>query len=33
MISGVAITRISAVYPRFTTYIHLGLTRLRLAAH
>ncbi len=32
MISGVAITRISAVYPRFTTYVHLGLTRLRLAA-
>jgi len=33
IISGVAITRISAVYPRFTTYVHLGLTRLRLAAH
>jgi len=32
MVSGVAITRIAAVYPRFTTYIHLGLTRLRLAA-
>jgi cell wall-associated NlpC family hydrolase len=32
MVSGVAITRISAVYPRFTTYVHLGLTRLRLAA-
>ena len=30
MVSGVAITRINAVYPRFTTYIHLGLTTLRL---
>ena len=30
MVSGVAITRISAVYPRFTTYIHMGLTTLRL---
>jgi peptidoglycan DL-endopeptidase CwlO len=33
MVSGVAITRISAVYPRFTTYVHLGLSQLRLAAH
>jgi cell wall-associated NlpC family hydrolase len=36
MVSGVAITRIAAVYPHFTTYVHLGLTRLRLtlpAAH
>jgi cell wall-associated NlpC family hydrolase len=32
MVSGVAITRINAVYPRFTTYIHLGLTTLRLPA-
>lgn len=32
MTSGVAITRISAVYPSFTTYVHLGLTRLRVAA-
>ncbi len=30
MISGVAITRINAVYPRFTTYVHLGLSTLRL---
>jgi cell wall-associated NlpC family hydrolase len=30
MISGVAITRISAVYPRFTTYVHMGLSTLRL---
>jgi peptidoglycan DL-endopeptidase CwlO len=30
MITGVAITRVSAVIPSFTTYIHLGLTRLRL---
>ena len=33
MISGVAITRIAAVYPAFTTYVHLGLTSLRLPAH
>ncbi len=32
MVTGVAITRISAVYPRFTTYIHLGLSKLRLPA-
>ena len=32
MISGVAITRVGAVYPSFTTYIHLGLTALRLPA-
>jgi cell wall-associated NlpC family hydrolase len=32
MVSGVAITKIAAVYPRFTTYVHLGLTRLHLAA-
>lgn len=32
MVTGVAITRINAVYPRFTTYIHLGLTTLRLPA-
>jgi len=30
MVSGVAITRINAVYPRFTTYVHLGLTTLGL---
>ena len=30
MISGVAITRVGAVIPAFTTYIHLGLTKLRL---
>ena len=30
MITGVAITRVSAVIPGFTTYIHLGLTKLRL---
>ena len=30
MVTGVAITRINAVYPRFTTYVHLGLTTLRL---
>ncbi len=30
ILSGVAITRIAAVYPGFTTYIHLGLTTLRL---
>ncbi len=30
LVSGVAITRISAVYPRFTAYIHLGLNSLRL---
>jgi cell wall-associated NlpC family hydrolase len=32
MITGVAITRVSAVIPSFTTYVHLGLTRLRLPA-
>jgi peptidoglycan DL-endopeptidase CwlO len=32
MVTGVAITRISAVYPKFTTYVHLGLTKLRLPA-
>ena len=32
MVSGVAITRIKAVYPRFTTYVHLGLATLRLPA-
>ena len=30
ILSGVAITRIAAVYPGFTTYIHLGLTTLQL---
>jgi cell wall-associated NlpC family hydrolase len=30
MITGVAITRVSAVIPSFTTYVHLGLTTLRL---
>jgi len=30
MISGVAITRVGAVIPAFTTYIHLGLTKVRL---
>lgn len=30
MVSGVAVTRINAVYPAFTTYVHLGLTTLRL---
>jgi cell wall-associated NlpC family hydrolase len=32
MVSGVAITRIGAVYPRFTAFVHLGLTKIRLAA-
>jgi cell wall-associated NlpC family hydrolase len=32
MVTGVAITRINAVYPSFTTYVHLGLTTLRLPA-
>ena len=32
MVTGVAITRIKAVYPRFTTYVHLGLTTIRLPA-
>ena len=32
MVSGVAITRIKAVYPSFTTYVHLGLATLRLPA-
>jgi cell wall-associated NlpC family hydrolase len=32
MVTGVAITRISAVYPHFTTYIHLGLSTLHLTA-
>jgi cell wall-associated NlpC family hydrolase len=31
MTSGVAITRVSAVYPKFTTYVHLGLTKLFLS--
>jgi cell wall-associated NlpC family hydrolase len=30
MTSGVAITTVSAVYPKFTTYVHLGLTTLLL---
>jgi cell wall-associated NlpC family hydrolase len=30
MTSGVAITRVTAVYPKFTTYVHLGLTKLFL---
>ncbi|HLY13803.1 MAG TPA: NlpC/P60 family protein [Candidatus Limnocylindrales bacterium] len=30
MITGVAITRVSAVIPSFTTYVHLGLASLRL---
>jgi cell wall-associated NlpC family hydrolase len=30
MVTGVAITRVSAVIPAFTTYIHLGLTKVRL---
>jgi cell wall-associated NlpC family hydrolase len=31
MTSGVAITRVSAVYPKFTTYVHLGLMKLFLS--
>jgi cell wall-associated NlpC family hydrolase len=31
MTSGVAITTVSAVYPKFTTYVHLGLTKLFLS--
>ncbi len=31
MVTGVAITRVSAVYPKFTTYVHLGLTTLHLS--
>lgn len=31
MTSGVAITTVSAVYPKFTTHVHLGMTKLFLS--